>query len=205
MGLPIIAGVTSVLRVARVPAIALLGLVLLAGCGTGFQPPAAVVSGHKISQAELQRQIDARLQAPGLRAQVSSPGGEQSAKGLTRAVLAFLIERQVILDYSGANGITVSPSEVNQTLNQTIAQSGGEQAFQQTLRAQNATLAVVRQSIELNLYVEKIQARLSLQQTQAFLDWFRARIRGAHVVVNPRFGRFDVTNLRVDAITSTEG
>jgi hypothetical protein len=187
------------------PTSLLAGALVLSGCGSGFQPPAAVVAGHKISQGQLQREIDARLQAPGLRAQVNTSGGEQVQKGLTRAVLAFLIERQVIVDYANAHGISVTPSEVDQSLNQTIAQSGGQQAFEQTLRNQNATLVGVRQSIQLNLFVQKIESRLSLQQTEAFLDWFRGQIAGAHVVVNPRFGRFDVQNLRIVAITSTEG
>jgi hypothetical protein len=186
---------------------------LLSACGGGFQPPAAVVNGHRISQAELQGQLDARLQDPGFRAQVSAPGGDQVERDLTRRLLAFLIERQLIGDYAGGHGIAVSSSEVDDRLRQVVSQTGGQAAFDQQLRAQHTTVGQVRESAELELFVEKIEARLALggtnatqgQRSQAFLDWLRAQLLRAQVQVNPRFGRFDVTNLQVVAITSTEG
>ena len=211
-GVPIIAGVASLPRWTRLFGCVAFAIVLSA-CSGGFQPPAAVVNGHRILQSELQGQLDARLQAPGLRAQVNGANGDQVEKDLTRRLLAFLIEREVIVGYAGAHGISVSSAEVDARVNQDIVSSGGRQAFEQQLRAQQTTLSAVRQNAQLNLFVQKIEERLALggsnattdQKNQAFLQWFRAQILRSRIQVNPRFGRFDATNLQVVSITSTEG
>ena len=211
-GVPIIAGVASLSRWTRLFGCVAFAIVLSA-CGGGFQPPAAVVNGHRIPQSQLQSQLGVRLQAPGLRAQVNGANGDQVEKDLTRRLLAFLIEREVIVGYAGAHGIGVSSAEVDARVNQDIVASGGQQAFEQQLRAQQTTLSAVRQNAELNLFIQKIEDRLGLgganattdQKNQAFLQWFRAQILRSRIQVNPRFGRFDATNLQVVSITSTEG
>ncbi|HEX9313545.1 MAG TPA: hypothetical protein VGA30_12085, partial [Actinomycetota bacterium] len=58
----------------RFVAVVAAGL-LLCGCGSAFESPAALVNGTKITQGDLEHQLSVLLTNPQFGAQVRGPGG----------------------------------------------------------------------------------------------------------------------------------
>ena len=176
--------------------------------------PAAVVSGRRISQDALKTELDVNLRNPQLAQQVKGPNGDRNRKDFTRRVLAFLIELELLDQYAETNKVTVSRTEIDQALQQTISGLGGEDAFKQELKLQRLTVGAVRRSLGRQLLFQKVQdsvaARAGLPSTasqdqkgQAFQKWLTDRLRSGNIDVNPRFGRLDPKTGQILPITST--
>ena len=188
-------------------------LLLLSACGSGFQPPAAVVNGDRIPQATLQLRLDDLLKEPQFASQVTGPGGAEQKKDLTRRLLAFLIQEQMVEAYARHHGLTVTGAEVQRTLSGVVAQQGGMAKFDQLLRQRHLSLAHVRENIRVQILQQKVQGALATarfgpqatpqQASQAFQDWLRRALRTADIEVNPLYGRFDPAQARICPIQST--
>lgn len=198
----------------RILAIGFAAVLLLSACGERFAAPAAVVDGRKISTDSLQKELDLLLLDPQLKQQVAGQAGEANRKDLTRRLLAFLIELRVIQGYARANGISVTPAEVDQALQQTIQDLGGRAQFQQELKARGLTIAAVRRNLERQLLFRKVEDRLAAraglsatasqgEKDRAFQQWFSQQLTSADIEVNPRFGRLDQRNGQIVPISST--
>lgn len=198
----------------RIAAAAIAIALLLPACGDRFAAPAAVIDGNRISVDTLQQELDLVLLDPQLQQQVAGPRGEANRKDLTRRLLAFLIQLQIVQQYAVANDISVSGAEVDQALQQTIDGIGGRALFQEELKARGLTVGAVRRNLERQVLIRKVedsvasQAGLSSSATEAekareFQQWFDQRLRSADIDVNPRFGRLDRTSGRIVPITST--
>jgi len=198
-----------------VGAIGLLAAVLLSACGGRFQPPAAVVNGHEITQAALVHAVNLRLRQAGGAA--AGATAEQATKDLTRQVLGVMIEQQVIIDYARAQAIGVQSSDVDAQVAQITSQVGGQAQFEQALRERGLTLADLRAGIERSLLIGHVEDRIinacvgcpanmtQQQKNQVFLTWIRQEVLKGHPVVNPRYGRLDPTQLTIVPIHSTLG
>jgi SurA-like protein len=176
--------------------------------------PAAVVAGHRISQDTLKSEFDAILLDPQVKQQLTGANGERNRKDLTRRLLAFLIQLQIVHQYADASRISVGRAEVDRALQQTIQQVGGEAQFQQELKARGLTLHGVRRNLQRQLLFRRVEdslaARAGLTSTatqqdkdRAFQRWFAQRLSSAEIDVNPRFGRLDPKTGQILPITST--
>lgn len=176
--------------------------------------PAAVVSGHRISTETLKSEFDTLLLDPQLAQQMTGPQGARNRKDLTRRLLSYLIQVQVLEQYASDKGISVSPAEVAQALEDAIAGIGGQAQFDQELKARRLTVEGVRLDLERSLLFGKVRDSVAAQEglgstasqdakNQAFQDWFRGRLRSGDIEVNPRFGRLDPRTGQVVPITST--
>ncbi len=183
-------------------------------CGERFIAPAAVVDGTRISVDTLDQELDLVLLDPQLQQQVAGPRGEASRKDLTRSLLAFLIQLQVVQQYATANDISVSAADVDRALQQTIDGLGGRAQFQRELTARGLTVGAVRRNLERQVLFRKVEDSVAsqagvppsapeAQKASAFQQWFGGRLRSADINVNPRFGRLDLASGRIVAITST--
>jgi hypothetical protein len=199
----------------RLTAAALAGAVVLSACGSRYISPAAVVDGRRITQDSLKQELHFALSDNQTAQQVQAQG-EAGRKDLTRRVLAFLIDLELVQGYASAHHIGVTRQDIEQQLQQAISQAGGQAQFDQALRIRSLTLADVRTNIQRQILFTRVedaiaQAALGTttadqqQKDDAFTGWLQARLKAAHIEVNPRFGRLDVAQGQVLPITSTEG
>lgn len=195
---------------------AVLGATLLSACGKAFDSPAAIVAGTEISQDQLKHELDVLLKQPQFAQQVQGPSGADRKKEFTRQLLALLIEQSVIARYAKAQGITVTPTELETTLSSVVQQQGGKEQFDAALARLGLTLDEVTENIRLSLVAGKVKQAVAQvkfgpnatqqQQDQAFREWETQQYRAGGVQVNPRFGRFDPSKgsiCRIDSTAST--
>jgi SurA N-terminal domain len=187
---------------------------LLSACGDRFAAPAAVVDGSRISVDTLQQELDVLLLDPQLKEQVTGPRGETTRKDLTRRLLAFLIQLQVVQRYASVNDISVSSAQVDQALQETVDGVGGQAQFQRELQVRGLTVGTVRRNLRRQILFNEVvdsiavQSGLSTSATQeekggAFQQWFSERLRASDIDVNPRFGRLDRRSGQIVPINST--
>jgi FKBP-type peptidyl-prolyl cis-trans isomerase (trigger factor) len=193
--------------------LALVAAVLLSSCG-GFAAPAAEVNGQRITEEQLQQELDLRVKQPQVAAQLKGPQAETATKDYTRQLLTFLIERALLRAYAAAHRITVTPADVDQQIQQSITQLGGQQEFAKALKDNKLTLQEFRQEVTDNVLIGKVETHVLAaqgvassatadQRSQAFTQWLHGQLLRAHIDVNPRFGRLDIANERIVPITST--
>jgi hypothetical protein len=198
----------------RIAAAAIVSATLLSACGDRFAAPAAVVDGSRISVDTLQQELDVLLLDPQLKEQVTGPRGETTRKDLTRRLLAFLIQLQVVQRYASVNDISVSSAQVDQALQETVDVVGGQAQFQRELQVRGLTVGGVRRNLRRQILFNEVvdsiavQSGLSSSATQeekggAFQQWFSERLRASDIDVNPRFGRLDRRSGRIVPINST--
>jgi hypothetical protein len=204
-------GRSSIFRV--VPA-ALAALLVLSACSGRLGSPAAIVSGHRISQESLKSELDDIVLDPQVARQFQGPDGERNRKEITRRVLTLLIDVRLLEEYATAHQISVSLADVDQALDQTITSVGGRAAFDQELKTRRLTLETVRRNLQREVLFQKVRNDLAVraglsadapddQKGQAFQRWIVGRFRSGDVEVNPRFGRLDPRTGQILAITST--
>ncbi len=193
----------------RLVPVALMALVL-SSCGERFQSPAAVVNGQGISQRELEEEVTLALSYPQIAQQASTAEGK---KEVVRQVLAYLIRERLVLDYARSHDISVTPQQVEDALDQTVEQFGGESAFREEIGGRGLSLAEVRDVIRRNLTFDAVAQAIARERSgdrdppppqQVFNDWLRQRLRASDIDVNPRFGRLDLNRAEVVPITSTD-
>jgi hypothetical protein len=185
-----------------------IAVLLLSSCGGRFASPAAVIDGRELPVETLREELDVLLAQPSF--------AREERKDLTRRLLAYLVHLEIVRGYARANGVSVSRSEVERELAQTVGQLGGPVAFQQQLDAQGLTLPSVRRNIERNLLWARVRDAVAderldgmsptdQEKDAAFQEWLLDRLATGDIQVNPRFGRLNPNNGAVEAIRSTEG
>jgi co-chaperonin GroES (HSP10) len=204
-------GTHRVSRALRV--LAVLATITLSACGTRFLPPAATVDGRQISQEELKATLDVALSDPQVAQQVGGPRGNEAKADLTRRALGSLIQREIAAEYADAHGIVVTEADIDQQLAATVTQVGGQQQFDDLIKARGLSMAAVRVLLRDQVLFTKVQDAVVAAlpsppsdpqgRGQAFQRWLTDRVARADVIVNPRFGRFDHQTGEVVALTST--
>jgi SurA-like protein len=198
----------------RLVSFAFACILLFSACGDRFVAPAAVVGGQRISQDTLKNELDEVLLDPQLARQVQGQDGERNRKELTRRLLAFLIEVQLLEQYANSHDISVGSSDIDQALKNTIAGVGGQAAFNQQLKARQLTVQVVRRNLQRQVLFQRVRDSVAAREGlgsnasqdlkgQAFQRWLIGRFRSSGIDVNPRFGRFDPKTGQIVAISST--
>jgi foldase protein PrsA len=153
----------------RRPALALVVSVacglLLAGCGETFRSAAAVVDGDRISDDEVQEQLDLALADPQTSAQLGTgPERAERIKEATRLTLSILIQERLVGSYARVHDIAVDPAEVDQALAQTVQDAGGKAAFEQELEVRGLTVEDVRDNLERRLLIEAVASDLASRE-----------------------------------------
>lgn len=187
---------------------------MLVACGRQFSPPAAVVGGRDITMDRLQRELDILLAQPQFSDPTEGPQGDGQRKDLTRRLLAFLIQYEVIAEYARAHGVSVTEEEVDEQVAAEVDRLGGQVAFDQELETRGVTLEVLRRDLERGVLFDKVTTSvleelgispMSEGAQRALQKWFGDRLAALDVDVNPRFGRFDPETGQIQAATSTAG
>jgi hypothetical protein len=178
-------------------------VLLLGACrDAGLTPPAAVVDGTAITQADLAREVDVFLAVtPDQRTATNRK------EDLNRGALAFLIQQELVERYASRKGIVPDQQLLTGSLQQTLQAAGGQAALAKQLAARHLTLADVRAFVRQVAVRQAIGAALSSdvnQQAQAFSTWLLGVLKSADVDVNPRFGTLDRQSGQVHPVTSTD-
>jgi len=189
---------------------------LLASCRGRFVSPAAVVDGGKISQADVQAELDLLATEPQFAAALHGPQADQGRRDLAREALAALISERIATEYADAHGITIGPQDVSAALRRAIAQLGGQAAFQRLLKARGLTLDQARELVRQQVLFGKVEDAVAAQRLgsaagsatrqqkdAAFNKWMAGRLAHADIQVNPRFGRFDPGTGQIHQVHST--
>jgi parvulin-like peptidyl-prolyl isomerase len=97
-------------------------------------PAAARVNGKPIALAEFEKEF-ARRQAEITKQGINlkTPEGQATLAEMRRQILEGMIEQELISQEAARQGITISPAEVDAAVNQSIADSGGVDAFNKYL------------------------------------------------------------------------
>ena len=93
-------------------------------------PPAARVNGKPIPLAEFEKEVarrQAEMTKQGL--DLKTPDGQTALVELRRQILEGMIEQELIDQEAARQNITVAEPELDAAINQSIADSGGQDAF----------------------------------------------------------------------------
>lgn len=172
---------------------------------------AAVVGEQDITMERLETELDLVLAQPQFAREVEGPEGEAARKDLTRRLLSFMIQNEVLEQYARAHDITVSSGEVDEELAREVERLGGQEAFDREVESQGLTLTTVRRNIERNLLSDKVRAAVLEEQgisptdqaEEALSLWYSEQLAALEVEVNPRFGVLDPETGAIEPASST--
>ncbi|MFH8840675.1 SurA N-terminal domain-containing protein [Streptomyces sp. NPDC017868] len=175
---------------------------LLTACGGDAHPgAAAVVGGERIEVSSLQAQVkDVRA------AQAASPQSAQlvAATGdLGRRKLNAMIFDRVVDKVAEDNGVSATRAELQQTRAAFVRQSGGEdQLAAVLLQEQGVAPGQIDDVVRRNVLMNKIAKKLGVTEDPAgqkkLTEVFSAAAKDLAIDVNPRYGRWDNSQIRLD-------
>lgn len=189
-------------RLAAAAGIGLLAVTLgLSGCGTPTAGSAAVVGDQRISESELNSEVEAVLALQGLPATDSS--NELITSTLDEMITAILVE-----ELASREKVEVTQGEIDDLRLQYIAQAGGQEAFEDQIGGQGIPFSEVDSIIQINIQVAKLGDALEPQGTP---DERSAAVFIAvanlstelGTEVSPRFGTWDPESLSVGPTSDT--
>ena len=131
--------------------LALLGV----GC-SAVTPAAAVVNGRKISESEVQEEVDRVRDDPNFRELLSQQGDEVRGQA-RRNVLSTFIRVVVIREEATSMGIGVTGAEVTDFLREVEAQIGGPERFAELLERNKLTRTRARVLAERQIFEQELQ------------------------------------------------
>ena len=140
------------------PVLCLAGAVLVAGCSSfGVRNrDAATVNGVGIPTSRLTETVQARLGQ-----QQQQQGQAQDIEGVTRQALEGLIQFQLVLDGVAKAGVRIDEAAVDARMAQLKSQVEAQgRKYEDVLREQNVTDAVVRDQQRVQLAVDLIAVKL---------------------------------------------
>src|SRR5581483_4123579 len=172
----------------------------VSACGA-VRPPAAVVEGERITDAQLAHdEVFFTFLASLNRQTCGTPvRGESQQAACARFTLATVIQEDLVKHYAAANHIAVPPSKVTSTIAQLQANLGGASALDERLQASGMTRADLNELASRLLLFDAVQTVLG----QAFATWLQGRLASADISVNPKYGRLDTATGEIVPIRST--
>ncbi len=184
-------------------AIAVLGLgaLSLTGCGANQAGAAALLGDERISESELNEQVQALLTAQGL------PAQDSSAELITQA-LDRLITTNLVNQLAEREGVAIDQGEVDAIRLQYLAQAGGEAELENLLLQQGVLPNQIDSVITLNLQVTKLGQELApdqepdVQGGAVFVAVSELSVE-LDTEVAPRFGTWDAENLTIGPVTNS--
>jgi parvulin-like peptidyl-prolyl isomerase len=118
---------------------AVAAALLLSACGDALAPPAAVVSGHRISTSSVSKALDRFKESPSYSQAAQQSGGGVISRQFEQAYLARLIRHDVLTVRARQMGIVVTTAEVQRALTQIKSNFSNEAAFRKALQQQGLT------------------------------------------------------------------
>jgi hypothetical protein len=153
------------LRFVLIAPLAALMALSLAACGSA-QPPAAVVNGAKITDAQLRANVPLFKFLGSIQNQPcgQAAGGETPVAACSRFVLTNLIEEQIVTPYARSHHLSVPTSDVDQTINN-LEQSVGQSKVISALSAQGLTVKDLQALITRLLLIQQVGQEVTKTNT----------------------------------------
>ncbi|MGH2806891.1 MAG: peptidylprolyl isomerase [Actinomycetota bacterium] len=173
----------------------LVAALVLTGCGTLFDPAAAVVAGEKISVEDVNEGLEdfkKTLEYDRLTGQ-GDPRDVQ--RQFEQVYLTDLIRREVVEREASDRELEVTEEEVDARMEQIEADFPNQSAYEEALKEQGLTVERLRELVADNLLEEKLRADITEDATpaeedlQAYYDENADRFtqtRTQHILVESR-------------------
>ena len=183
-------------RLAVIAGIGLLSISLgLSGCSSQTAGAAAVVGDQRISESQLDTEVQDVLALQGL-------SSTDSSNELITSTLDQLITGILVNELADREKIKVTQGEIDDLRLQYVAQAGGQEAFEASIGEQGISIGEVDSIIRVNLQVAKLGDVLSpsgdadAKSAEVFIaiSELSSELR---TEVAPRFGTWDPENLSV--------
>ncbi|MGE5174930.1 MAG: peptidylprolyl isomerase [Hyphomicrobiales bacterium] len=183
---------TTRARIRRL-ACGLLLAALAVGVGYGFTADAAeriaaIVNKDVILSSEVDDQTEQAAQRYNV-----DPADTATMAKLRHDVLEQLIEKQVILSEATRLGITVTPKDVSDAIDQEIDQLkerlGGDEAFRQALQKENTTEAELRKRYEPDIKDQLIVMKTVGREVQSKVNVTDAEVRAYYTAHKDSLGK----------------
>ena len=172
---------------AVIAGIGLLSISLgLSGCSSQTAGAAAVVGDQRISESQLDTEVQDVLALQGL-------SSTDSSNELITSTLDQLITGILVNELADREKIKVTQGEIDDLRLQYVAQAGGQEAFEASIGEQGISIGEVDSIIRVNLQVAKLGDVLSPSVFIAISEL--SSELGTEVA--PRFGTWDPENLSV--------
>ena len=183
-------------RLAVIAGIGLISASLgLSGCSSQTAGAAAVVGDQRISESELDTEVQDALTLQGL-------SSADSSNALITSTLDQLITGILVDELADREKIKVTQGETDDLRLQYVAQAGGQEAFEASIGEQGISIDEVDSIIRVNLQVAKLGDVLSPQgdtdaKSAAVFVAISELSSELGTEVAPRFGTWDPENLSV--------
>ena len=173
----------------------------LTGCAASQAGAAALIGEQRITESELNEQVQGVLAAQGL------PTQDSSAELVTQT-LDRLITTNLVNQLADREGIVVDQGEVDAIRLQYLAQAGGQAELENLLLQQGVLPADIDSVITLNVQVSKLGQELApgaepdIQGGAVFVAASELSVE-LNTEVAPRYGTWDPENLTIGPVANT--
>jgi foldase protein PrsA len=180
---------------AKLWAAALVGALALAGCGTLFEPTAAVVNDHKITVKEVDA-VGERFTESSRYKELAKDGGQEEARRqIEQTYLASLISRNILEGLAKAEGIEVTEAEVTDQIATIKKSFASQEEFDKALGDEGVTMTELPDLVRGQILEAKLRQKVAEDaaatpaEVRAYydshIDDFR-QIRASHILVKKR-------------------
>ncbi|MGH2740806.1 MAG: peptidylprolyl isomerase [Actinomycetota bacterium] len=168
----------------------LLPAVLASGCGF-FETAAAVVNGNRIEREDFEATLRFLLADPRFAPSVAGEQGTAQRKDLTRQLLTFLIQAEIMQEFADEKDLAVTDRQVTRALQAQVAFIGGPEVFSAQLEGAEVTeedarrlirAQVLSQVVSEAVLAERLTPERLLAEYQARASEF-TEVRVAHILV----------------------
>lgn len=182
-------------RLAALVGGALVVTAVITGCNNPINAGAAATVGSaQIAESTVTENVNAVLEVQGKAP--NTPNATLTQNTITRLVLTELLDQ-----VAAENGIEISQGELDQTRAAAFEQSGGEEGVRQSLAQQGIPFSQLDSVIKLNLIISALSAKQpadgATDPSQLAFDMVQKRADEIGVQVNPRFGTWDASKLKL--------
>jgi len=146
----------------RLLAVGLVAVLLLSACGAG-RPPAAVVDGERITDAQVASDVKLFTFVASLSRAACGQAvqGETPESACARFTLSNLIQEDLVRQYAGANGIAVPGGDVAAAIGQLQTSLGGADKLESMLKQSGLTTEDLRALAGRILLFREVQRSLA--------------------------------------------
>ena len=182
-------------RLTTVFTAAIVGVVVLSGCGSSQAGKAVVMDDYSITEAQLNDQVQQILAAQG-----------RSPDAASQALIVTTIDRMITTNLVDAVaqdvGVEATQGEIDAALVAFSEQAGGMQAFEDSLLAQDIAPSQIESIMRLNILAERLGQALDPAgsrdtQSATLLQAVVDKSVELGTEVSPRYGSWDGPSLQV--------
>ena len=182
-------------RRAGVLAAVAASVLVLSGCASATPGAAAVVGSERISERDLTEQVEQVLRAQGRPV-------DSASEALVVTTLDRMITTQLVEQLAAENEVVVTQGELDATIANYVEASGGREAFQNTLLAQDLAPDDIDELFRVNLLAQKMGVLFDPSgtpetQSSAIFTAVAAYSEEVGTTVSPRYGQWDPAGLLV--------